>query len=29
MQHIEDAHLCATHAIFLAIRERMKQANGG
>ena len=23
MQHIEDAHLCATHAIFLAIRERM------
>jgi D-sedoheptulose 7-phosphate isomerase len=27
MQHIEDAHLCATHAIFLAIRERMKQAN--
>jgi D-sedoheptulose 7-phosphate isomerase len=28
MQHIEDAHLCATHAIFLAIRERMKQANG-
>ena len=29
MQHIEDAHLCATHAIFLAIRERIKQANGG
>jgi D-sedoheptulose 7-phosphate isomerase len=28
MQHIEDAHLCATHVIFLAIRERMKQANG-
>jgi D-sedoheptulose 7-phosphate isomerase len=28
MQHIEDAHLCATHAIFLAIRERMKQTNG-
>jgi len=28
MQHIEDAHLCASHAIFLAIRERMKQANG-
>lgn len=28
MQHIEDAHLCATHAIFLAIRERMKKANG-
>ena len=23
MQHIEDAHLCATHAIFLAIRQRM------
>jgi D-sedoheptulose 7-phosphate isomerase len=22
MQHIEDAHLCATHAIFLAIRQR-------
>jgi D-sedoheptulose 7-phosphate isomerase len=28
MQHIEDAHLCATHAIFLSIRERMKKANG-
>src|SRR5262249_62094761 len=28
MQHIEDTHLCASHAIFLAIRERMKQANG-
>lgn len=28
MQHIEDAHLCASHAIFLAVRERMKQANG-
>ena len=27
MQHIEDAHLCATHAIFLAIRERMKQVH--
>jgi D-sedoheptulose 7-phosphate isomerase len=27
MQHIEDAHLCAMHAIFLAIRERMKQSN--
>jgi D-sedoheptulose 7-phosphate isomerase len=25
MQHIEDAHLCATHAIFLAIRQRMMQ----
>lgn len=24
MQHIEDMHLCAIHAIFLAIRERMK-----
>jgi len=24
MQHIEDAHLCATHAIFLAVRERIK-----
>jgi D-sedoheptulose 7-phosphate isomerase len=29
MQHIEDAHLCAMHAIFLAIRERMKQSNAG
>ena len=28
MQLIEDAHLCATHAIFLAIRQRMMQANG-
>jgi D-sedoheptulose 7-phosphate isomerase len=27
MQHIEDAHLCATHAIFLAVRQRMMQAN--
>jgi D-sedoheptulose 7-phosphate isomerase len=27
MQHIEDAHLCATHAIFLALRQRMMQAN--
>jgi D-sedoheptulose 7-phosphate isomerase len=27
MQLIEDAHLCATHAIFLAIRQRM-QTNG-
>jgi D-sedoheptulose 7-phosphate isomerase len=27
MQHIEDAHLCATHAIFRAIRHRMTQAN--
>jgi D-sedoheptulose 7-phosphate isomerase len=29
MQHIEDAHLCAMHAIFLAVRERMKQSNAG
>ncbi|HVH50186.1 MAG TPA: SIS domain-containing protein [Candidatus Bathyarchaeia archaeon] len=29
MQLIEDAHLCATHAIFLAIRQRMIQTNGG
>jgi len=29
MQHIEDAHLCATHAIFLAIRERMKHGYAG
>ncbi len=28
MQHIEDAHLCATHVIFRAIRHRMTQANG-
>jgi D-sedoheptulose 7-phosphate isomerase len=28
MQHIEDAHLCATHAIFRAIRHRMTQSNG-
>jgi len=27
MQHIEDAHLCATHAIFRAVRHRMTQAN--
>ena len=27
MQHIEDAHLCATHAIFLAIRQRMMVNN--
>ncbi len=27
MQHIEDVHLCATHAIFRAIRHRMTQAN--
>jgi D-sedoheptulose 7-phosphate isomerase len=28
MQHIEDAHLCATHAIFRAVRHRMTQTNG-
>ena len=28
MQLIEDAHLCATHAIFLAVRQRMMQTNG-
>ena len=28
MQLIEEAHLCATHAIFLAIRQRMMQTNG-
>jgi D-sedoheptulose 7-phosphate isomerase len=28
MQHIEDAHLCATHAIFLAIRQRISVNNG-
>ena len=28
MQHIEDAHLCATHAIFLTIRQRMIQTHG-
>jgi D-sedoheptulose 7-phosphate isomerase len=28
MQLIEDAHLCATHAIFLAIQQRMMQTNG-
>jgi D-sedoheptulose 7-phosphate isomerase len=28
MQLIEDAHLCATHAIFLAIRQRMMHTNG-
>jgi DNA-binding MurR/RpiR family transcriptional regulator len=27
MQHIEDAHLCATHAIFLEIRERIKHCD--
>lgn len=28
MQHIEDAHLCATHAIFRAIRHRMSLKHG-
>ena len=28
MQHIEEAHLCATHVVFRAIRERIAQANG-
>ncbi len=28
IQHIEDAHLCSTHAIFTAVRQRMLQANG-
>jgi D-sedoheptulose 7-phosphate isomerase len=27
MQHIEDTHLCATHAIFRAIRQRLTQVN--
>lgn len=27
MQHIEDAHLCVAHAIFTAVRHRMKQAD--
>ena len=27
MQHIEDAHLCAAHAIFLAIRQRLMLNN--
>jgi len=27
MQHIEDAHLCATHAIFRAIRQRMTKGH--
>lgn len=26
MQHIEDVHLCSTHAIFAAVRQRMMQA---
>ena len=28
MQHVEDAHLCAAHAIFSAVRERMMRASG-
>jgi len=28
MQHVEDAHLCAAHAIFTAVRERMMRASG-
>lgn len=28
MQHIEDVHLCSTHAIFTAVRNRMMQAQG-
>ncbi len=28
MQHVEDAHLCAAHAIFTAVRERMMRAAG-
>jgi len=28
MQHIEDLHLCATHAIFRAIRHRMALSTG-
>jgi D-sedoheptulose 7-phosphate isomerase len=28
MQHIEDAHLCATHAIFRTIRHRAAHVNG-
>ncbi|MGB9402883.1 MAG: SIS domain-containing protein, partial [Candidatus Acidiferrales bacterium] len=28
MQHVEDAHLCASHAIFTAVRQRMMHANG-
>ena len=28
MQHVEDAHLCAAHAIFTAVRERMMRSAG-
>ena len=28
MQHVEDAHLCAAHAIFTAVRERMTRPAG-
>ncbi len=28
MQHVEDAHLCAAHAIFTAVRERMMRPSG-
>jgi D-sedoheptulose 7-phosphate isomerase len=28
MQHVEDAHLCASHAIFTAVRERMMRPSG-
>ncbi|MGA8073190.1 MAG: SIS domain-containing protein [Candidatus Acidiferrales bacterium] len=28
MQHVEDGHLCAAHAIFTAVRERMMRASG-
>jgi D-sedoheptulose 7-phosphate isomerase len=28
MQHVEDAHLCAAHAIFTAVRERMMRPAG-
>jgi D-sedoheptulose 7-phosphate isomerase len=28
MQHVEDAHLCAAHAIFTAVRERIMRTSG-
>jgi D-sedoheptulose 7-phosphate isomerase len=28
MQHVEDVHLCASHAIFTAVRERMMRPSG-
>lgn len=28
IQHIEDAHLCVTHALLSTVRQRMGQANG-